>query len=388
MGLDQAGPHEFALLTSLLPPQPDLERALSLARAGYSPHGLIRLAAAHGVRPQLTAALKLVDDDEFAFVKRTLEDFQRFQSPRYLKTAREIAKVADALTVQGVPFMLLKGMALAQQLYGDISRRDSDDIDLLIPEKCLTKAESVLTSCGYKHELGESGEWRQTFLGYHGQYTFLPTEPGLPQVDLHWELAPRGIPFPRLDVWADPDHVQVANRSIPTVRAGLLPYYLAAHGAKESWRSLGWICDFAQLYHRGDFDWKALLRDAGPSLRGQILLGLTLIERVLGIPVKPELLQTAGDATLEGQVEATLKLLADPFAGKPDQLETLKFYGSWRERGRALFLLFGRRTVGDYETLPLPRRFWWAYHLIRPFRLAMKALSMAFPASSTRKVKR
>jgi hypothetical protein len=323
--------------------------------------------------------LKNVHAQEFAFVKGTLEDFQRFYSPRYLKTAREIARIADALSGQDVPFMLLKGLALARQLYGDISRRDSDDIDFIIPKACLDKTETLLMNCGYKHELGPSSAWRRAFLGYHGQYSFVATEPSLPRVDLHWELAPRGTPFPRLDVWTDPDHVQVGNRSIPTIRAGLLPYYLAAHGAKESWRSLGWICDFAQLYCRADLDWEALLREGGQSLRGQLLLGLTLIERVFGTPVKPELLHAAGNAKLEAQVRTVIGLLADPFAGKPDQLETLRFYGSWRERATALLLLFGRRTVGDYEAMPLPPRFWWAYHLIRPFRLAMKVCRWPFP---------
>jgi hypothetical protein len=355
----------------------DLEGALSLARSGYRPHDVLRLAAAHGVRPQLTAALKDVAVEEFAFLKRTLEDYKRLRAPLYLRKAGEIARIGGAFAERDIPFMLLKGMALSVQLYGDSSQRESDDVDLIVPATYLDKAEATLLSCGYKHELGTSGEWRRAFLGYHGQYTFVASEPQLPPVDLHWELAPSNVPFPPLDVWANPEHVKLANRSIPTINSSLLPYYLAAHGAKERWRSLAWLCDLAQYYCRSDLDWMVLLRDAGPSLRRQLVLGLTLIERVLGVPVKPELLQAAaGDAKLESQIQATLRRLSNPFAGKPDQLDTLRFYGGWREKARAMWLLLARRTVGDYRAVPLPRWLWRAYHLIRPFRLALKILSI------------
>jgi hypothetical protein len=43
-----------------------------------------------------------------------------------------------------------------------------------------------------------------------------------------------------------------------------------------------------------------------------------------------------------------------------------------RHRLWPLATLLSTRTVGDYESMPLPRAFWGIYYLTRPFRLASK----------------
>lgn len=379
---------EFEFLCSLVSPQPDRVRAQELARQGLDWVCIARLAAVHGVRPHLRKALNdCFRADEFSSLEQTLETFQRAHIGRNLYVTGELLRVVNILGQRGIAFATFKGVALAASLYGDISRRECNDIDIIVRATDIEAAQSALESCGYRPARGDSREWREAFLGYQQQYMFVSANSEL-AIDLHWEFAVQGFPFPILagDIWSTLDHVSIAGRAIPTLGSKTTAIYLAGHGAKEGWRSLGWVCDFAEFYHRrrSDIDWIDLLRRLDRNGRRQLLVGLLLAKELLGVSVHDELLKHADrDSRTQALLDLAVQRISSPLdVNNPHpemQLLDFEMYETRVDRLRLLWRLVSTRTTGDYEAIPLPRPLWHLYYLIRPFRLAVKILAVGLP---------
>jgi hypothetical protein len=379
---------EFEFLCCLVRPQHDRGRALELAQQGLDWASVARLAAAHGVRPHLRKALNDgVRVDEFSSLDQTLEIFQRGHIARNLHMASELLRVANMFGQRRIAFATFKGVALAISLYGDISGREFNDIDIIVRATDLEVAESALESCGYRPARGNSREWREVFLGYQGQYTFVRAN-SVPAIDLHWDFASHGFPFPLLarDIWSTLGHVPIAGRAIPTFGSETMAIYLVGHGAKESWKSLGWVCDFAEFYQqrRSDIDWIDLSLRLDRNGRRQLLLGLLLAKELLGVPVHDEFLKHVDcDSRTQALLELAMQRISNFLDAKnphPDmQLTDFEACETWIDRLRLLWCLVSTRTTGDYEAMPLPRSLWRLYHLIRPFRLAVKILAVSLP---------
>ena len=225
---------------------------------------MLRLAAAHAVRPHLIKALRDIGWDEVPpDAKATLEAFRLLHLTRVLFLTDELCRIADAFTREGLPFATFKGLALAAVHHGSQSLREFDDIDLIVPKPRLAEAERLLRSLGYRG--ADGGEaFRGAFFAYQRQYAFVRIDPDV-SVDLHWAFTSAHLPFPLdpAEIWTDLQPVPIGGRAIPTLSGANLALLLAGHGTKERWRRLGWVCDFATCLDRNpDLDWSAIFRRA------------------------------------------------------------------------------------------------------------------------------
>lgn len=387
--MDRAFEPEFAFLCALVRPHPDHRRALELAGNGLNWAHLERLAAAHGVRPHLLRALnECAGAGEFGELPKSLQRFWRAHAARNLYAAGEVGRIAKCFDRRAIGFATFKGVALAATLYGDISRREFNDIDIIVRPADLDAAESALESCGYRAAQGSGREWRKAFLAYQRQYMFVRADSTL-AVDLHWDFFPHDFVFPlkTSDIWNRLDHVSIAGRIVPTLDAETLAIYLIGHGAKEGWKTLGWVCDFADFYmRRPDIDWAALFHRLDRAGRERLLVGLLLATKLLGVCVREDLLSDAiGDAKIGSQLAFALRRLASAAKPKDAQVELLfaspGICRGFGDKARALWLLAATRTASDYDAIPLPQPLWRLYHLIRPFRLAFKMLMLQTTAA-------
>jgi hypothetical protein len=375
---------EFEFLCYLVRPDPDHGRALKVAQQGLDWKSVAVLAAAHRVRPSLLNALNAsIWADGPTELKQELESFHRRHMARNLHAAREILNVAKALDKRGIPFATFKGLGLAISLYGDLSHREFHDIDLIVHETDVRAAEDALESCGYRAAQGNR-EYRQAFLGYQRQYMFKDSNTVL-AIDLHWDFTSKSVPFPlqTSEIWNALSSVPIADRSVPVFGREQLAIFLAGHGAKEGWRSLVWVCDFAAFHQKQpDLNWNGLWERLNQKNRGRpILLGLCLAAELLGITVDTKLLRQARrDPKVLKLAELAIARMIHPTnAEVPNRgIESLglDLCETWFEKLNVLWALAFTRTTGDCESLPLPRPLWRIYHLTRPFRLAGKLLSL------------
>jgi hypothetical protein len=353
------------------------DRARLLLSQGIDWRWLSDLAGAHGVRPQLLRVLRSECwSDVPAEVQREFEVFQRYHLARSLHIANELINIGEQFTKKGIRYAVFKGVALSILLYKDLAGREFNDIDVIVDEKDVRLAEKIIESFGYVAPSGNA-QFRTAFLSYQRQYQFVDKAANL-AVDLHWDFVGSGEYFPisTSEIWSTLGSASIAGRDIPTLGLSELAIFLAGHGTKEGWRSLGWIIDFGEfLQQNPDLEWDTVYRRARHHRCGRsILLATSLAVALLGVRITPALANLmAQDPGLRPLTERVLKrVLQGTTAPRYPWSELCE---RWPQRLRACLMLLSNRTTGDFEALPLPRQMWRLYHLTRPIRLAIRGLS-------------
>jgi hypothetical protein len=111
---------------------------------------ILDLAHKHGVTPLLHRALQArgstMDVPDSSRVR--LEEDRRATALDNLRNYGEFRRIARALHDRNIPVMPLKGLHLAELVYGDIGLRPMSDLDILVP---VSQLRQVLTTV---HELG------------------------------------------------------------------------------------------------------------------------------------------------------------------------------------------------------------------------------------------
>ena len=369
------GGAEFDLLCFAARPRPDLSRIRRLLDERIDGELLVLLAAQHGVSSNLLRCL-----DELSWVstppavRQGLQSFRRHHLPRTLSISQELVTVATALTDAGIPFATFKGPMLALQLYGDLALREYADVDLIVPERDMERAEQVLAARGYRNLQGDRA-FRQAFLRHQRQYALVREDLDA-AIDLHWDFTADPLPFPLrpAEIWSRLAQVSLGGCSVPTLAGEELALLLAGHGTKEGWRSLGWVCDFAMLVDRfPDLDWGRIHERARRNRAGNaVLLACAIAHRLLETPVPPVL---GGLIAHDRNITARAAELAARLRSAPPAdivrppLEDLLLCDRARDRIWTAIKLTLAPTPGDYEALPLPPPLWPLYRLTRPLRL-------------------
>jgi Uncharacterised nucleotidyltransferase len=373
---------EFQLLLYCATSQPHAGRIKDVVQEGISWQALVELAQQHGVRPILRQTLKSVCWD---FVPQTiqheLEHFYRTSVQTSLLFGGEILRLLSAFQQNGIPLAAFKGAVLAELLYGDLALREFSDLDIIVHEADISKAEDILTAWGYQADFPDR-DFRSAFLSYQGQYAFRNQQTGL-AVDLHWRLSSKGEAFPLKseEIWSRLGQVTISGRTVPTLAQDDLALFLAAHGTKEGWRLLKWICDFAEVLRKyRDIDWAAVFDRAEQANSSRPLLLATLLaSTLLDAPAAPELIDKArNNSAVRALAEkAQLRMRRTAPEGELGTfLDGLNTHDRMTHRLSPIGTLLTTRTVGDHRAMPLPKSLWGLYYLTRPFRLATKAAEM------------
>lgn len=382
------GGAEFDLLCSAARPVPDLSRIRRSLADGIDGELLVLLAAQHGVRSNL---LRCLADLSWVstppVVRKKLESFRHYHLQRTLSVTQELVTVAAALTDAGIPYATFKGPMLALQLYGDLALREYSDLDLIVPEREMERAEQVLAGRGYRNAQGDRA-FRQAFLRHQRQYA-LVREGFDAAIDLHWDFTVDPLPFPLrpAEIWSRLAFVSIGGRSVPTLAGEELALLLAGHGTKEGWRNLGWVCDFAMLAERvPDLDWSRIHERARRNRTGNaILLAFAIAHLLLETPLPPPLADLVEhDPGLVARAEGLVTRLrsAPPEEVVHAPLEDLLLCDHASDRVRTAIKLTLAPTPGDYEALPLPPALWPLYRLTRPIRLIAAFVGRAAGRSS------
>jgi len=373
---------EFQLLLYCARSQPEPSVIGGLVSGGINWEALLELADQHDVRSLLFQNLKSVCWDAVPYkLQLELEQFHRANVQKTLLFTSELLRLIDVFQHRGIPIAAFKGPVLAESLYGDVALREFSDLDVIVHEVDLCKAENILTACGYQPDFPDR-DYRSAFLSYQGQYAFRNYQTGI-FVDLHWRLASKGVAFPlkSADVWSRLQQVTIAGRTVPTLAQDDLALFLAAHGTKEGWKKLRWVCDFTELLRKyQDINWSAVLDRAQQSHSSRsLLLAVVLASTLLNAPAPVELINRAqSDSAIRALAQrAQLGMLTASPQGELE--EFLNRLHASDKFGHRLWLILGlltTRTVGDYRAMPLPKPLWATYYVTRPFRLASKLAEM------------
>lgn len=203
-------------------------------------------------------------------------------------------RVLAALDGVGVPAMLLKGAALIEAVYPDISLRPMVDLDILVPDNDIARAHRAVAAAGYRSEptpdLGAPSRRPEHFYDYPA----LVSEDGVVVVELHRHVMIGAEHFDIAEVWerASPSavgvrHVLPAPEDL-VLHAGI---HFFCDRQYSSAGSLGQLSDIAWTVGVLGTDWDPLVRRARAyEVGGQLFLALLASKELLGVPVPPAVL--------------------------------------------------------------------------------------------------
>ena len=246
-------------------------------------HGVIGLALTALRRCEAFGAL---DSNVRAQVTTPLRPFA-FQAALW---DAERDRLLEALRAHCLVPVVLKGGALRLTVYSDPAERLSGDLDLLVPAHRVRDGLEALAAAGYVDHWTDYARKEHLRRGYH---LSLSHKSGF-EVELHWDLAPRGEGF-RFDPAA------FLNRSVLNQREGAPPVrvpspehmvlHMADQVREDSFSKLKRLVDIDRVVAAAsasghDMDWDYVARQARRGGHQAVLgLALQLSRRLLQAPV-------------------------------------------------------------------------------------------------------
>ena len=192
---------------------------------------------------------------------------------------------------ENIPFVLLKGAALATSAYRDPALRPMTDLDLWVRDEDMPRAGGAIASLGFRQEAGLPHRPRALQERSRGELVFRPADGGHGLVELH---------FGAFQGWwarrtANPDDDGLWSRAVPAGPGrharGLAPedatlqvaFHLAVnHFGQAPWRGLMDLAVLARAYR---LDWEAVAdRATAWRLATATWMVLDLANGIAGLP--------------------------------------------------------------------------------------------------------
>ncbi|MGC2402747.1 MAG: lasso peptide biosynthesis B2 protein [Acidobacteriaceae bacterium] len=151
---------------------------------------------------------------------------------------------------QAIDLRIFKGIPLAIAAFQDAALRDAGDIDLLVSEQDIFRAEEILLDLGYSRREPQAlltPRRVRSYLAHQKDFSYSHGEEHI-DIDLHWRL----LRNPFLPSNAGLGEVGTAwltlgDDAIATLPTPRLLLYLCLHGALDGWLRLKWLADMSAL---------------------------------------------------------------------------------------------------------------------------------------------
>lgn len=261
----------------------------ALVEGGLDWDRLWALGHRHDVLPLLSQSLPAAAGE--AVSPAWLERAVRRRHVTLLRNGRMAAaleRVLDALAAADVPAMPVKGLVVAEQLYGDLAVRGAADLDVLVHPADLPAGRRVLVELGYRQR--PEPTFTALVHEFHDPPWYVGDGPDQVRLELHWDLwADR---FFRSDIdglWSRAGTGSLLDRPVRLLSLEDTLLHLAIHRSRSALR-LRWNCDIAELVrrHGDEVDWAAVTERAGRvGARTATWIVMSMAERFLGAATPP-----------------------------------------------------------------------------------------------------
>jgi putative nucleotidyltransferase-like protein len=286
--------------------------------------------------------------------------------------AEELARLLNLLSEAGIPVIPLKGVTLAESLYGDAASRVCADIDILVPPDNVTHALDVILASDYRDDFRDPF-FSKLVLRHGRHYDVVREARGVSfLLELHWTLIQH---WSRNDeatkeLWAEARPQSFFGTPALSLSPEWEFLYLSIHAPDHEWQTLKWLADVHQLASLGSVDWQKVIAKAEHleldlMIRQTLAASSLLLETPLPAGYSPAVLP-AGVRLFphvpfpKGSPEAAFALGHLRVLKRP--LDKVRYI--------ATVLLVPKATDQDFVCLPSSLSF--LYYFIRPLRLVFK----------------
>jgi len=311
---------------------------------------LVKESGRYGVAPLLYHRLRTFHSDISvpANVMAILRQVYLECSGRNMQLYHEVGKVLGLLRHENIPVIVLKGVHLAELVYGNIALRPMGDVDVLVHKDDLMRVEAALLGMGYApvecHRQIAEDNWHFVY--------------GLPNrelfVEVHWNFLPSMYRF-KIDIdghWERSRQAIIAGVEVSVLCPEDLLLYLCLHTSKHLFEmGLKPLYDIFETirYYGKEIDWKQVqLRSEQWGEAKCVYLTFRLVRELLGASVPDDLMKAIKPSDFDERFMVLAK-------------ERIFAYGHWNSDGLLLSpniaQLWGSKRVLNKGTLFLRRVF-------------------------------
>ncbi len=352
-------------------PPPLAREARSLLSAPLRWKRILERATVHEVYPLVHHHLRSLDSPGIPpDFREALDGRARANALRNTLLAEELSRVLDLLARAGIPAAPLKGVTLAQSLYGDRTLRVCADLDVLVPREAVVRTFDLLREAGYEHgeDHAVGSAEIDLLLQSNIEYAFVIEKRGLRcPLELHWDLAwrwPRSRAAAR-DLWREARPARFFGARGYRLSPEWELLFQATHLARHRWQGLKWLIDIHEICVSTAIDWSKVQAKA-KWLGWEEMLALTLgsCHALLDTTLPPEV-------PLRPPPRRLALFPAEPAPGSvlTNALHPLRLLGRRSRKLRYLAHLLFVPTLHERRVLGLPSWLHFFYYAIRPARL-------------------
>lgn len=340
----------------------------------------IRLIRHHRVNPVIFTKLKKVEHSFIpSYVLQTLYKEYQKNTFQMLKLSGEMEQLSRLFTENQISLLFLKGPVIAVDLYGDISLRTSNDLDVMVPIHCLESVDGLLLKLGYVKDDYFStflNEWRWR----HHHVSYFHPQKGI-KLEIHWRLNPGPAKEPNFhELWERRRTSSLSSYPIYLLGKEDLFLFLASHGARHGWSRLRWLVDIHQIAKQ-EMDWNKVTQLMKKyhylQIGGQVLI---LASKLLNTPLTKEMKELIkGDRVKRLALDAlfyikqTVNLHTNPVPDDIARYHKHHLFSLMSRQQKFLFVMsFFYPYPMDAEVLPLPKNLHFLYFPLRPLLWAWR----------------
>ncbi len=209
---------------------------------------------------------------------------------RNLIAAAVLKPIFAALNERRVPFILLKGLALAELVYPGLGTRGVSDTDILVHRGDLRRVESCLRAFAYSPRDSSVERALDNPAGYLASLDFWKEDGSLPNLHVHWHPVNTSVPAYMFAGSFDPDRLwdralaaRVAQANVRVLCPEHLVIYLCEHALRINHSFDRLILMYDLLYvlkaHGDTLRWDVVAEDAARfQVANLVYLGLTVVQ--------------------------------------------------------------------------------------------------------------
>ncbi|MCX7861677.1 MAG: nucleotidyltransferase family protein [Bacteroidales bacterium] len=267
-----------------------------------------------------------------------------------------------------VNIYLFKGIALSDQIFGDITVRPTRDLDLWIHFNDLTIIDYLLKDIGYKRikPATELNYLQKKYIHRHiHHFTYINEQKVV--VELHWQLfTPKKLyPFDEHFFHTKKSHLlhHYANE--------WLLQYLIVHGSLHHWFKLFWLYDVHWLISHHTIQWQ-IFDNLTDKLNNQRLVNVAfyLSQKLFDTDIPKEIALNKTERKIAEYCVKSIYLNENYLLFKGLKRFKRIYYLSllkknWKFKLNVWVAPF--TTTEDWKILPLPSGLFWLYYILRPF---------------------
>lgn len=283
---------------------------------------------------------------------------------------RDLLVLFDGAGIRAVP---LKGLTLAERVYGASTLRRIGDLDLAVYPADYERAIALLTRNGFEPTLKFPEGYTECEERFSHHRVFAMPGTSYP-LELHRHLLSDQHGWVLTLEWAGPLR-SASFHGAPALEMSneALFVYLVLHGSGHAWDRLEWIVAARELLLAGcvrDWDEVTRLARAAHAVR-RVGAAIALMESMLGpIPTAPR----APVNRRERRANAAVISAFAQTRGKTGAFARSLAYGvrtddTLTDTARRVAALLIRPWPQDVRAVPLPPRWWRAYHAVHLARV-------------------